>query len=166
MFARRQDKTPHIEQAEKDEHKRIITKRNIVIGLAIAAGICAICLVSIDVVIPSVKYNEAREMYRTGQYQDAVAAFQSLGDYKDSATQVLNAKYANALDLVSRKKYVDAIAIFYSLHDYKDSAAQVLNAKYVNALDLVSQKKYVDAIAILSGSVRVFSAAPSSSATL
>ena len=68
-------------------------------------------------------YDAAIGDQAAGQYDEAVSAFAALGNYADSATQVLQSKYLKAGSLAENGKYDDAIAIYDELGDYQDSAA-------------------------------------------
>lgn len=70
-------------------------------------------------------YQEAVAMMESGEYDAAIAAFEGLGDYKDSVEQVNNTRYNQALALVDEGNYDDAISIFAELGDYKDSQEQM-----------------------------------------
>ena len=114
-----------------------------------------------EVLIPyqEEKYQEAEELLKNKQFDEAAVAFEALGDYKDSADrveEVTEAKnsdaYAKAEALLSQKKYDEAAKAFKALGDYKDSARRVeeiTEAKnsdtYAKAEALLSQKKYDEA---------------------
>lgn len=81
-------------------------------------------------------YNTAIGLLNNAQYAEAIAAFTALGDYKDSAEQVvvserllteekrmaeLEAIYNDALSLIEYGEYQQAYDKLLSLGDYKDS---------------------------------------------
>lgn len=66
-------------------------------------------------------YNEAVALVQSGEYDEAVAAFEALGNYKDSAEQVQDAKYMRANALLNDKHYADAATAFAELGDYSHS---------------------------------------------
>ena len=85
-----------------------------------------------SVIIPNGKYNEAVALMEAGQYEDAIAAFDSMDGYKDSATKIkacetaiLDSKYADAVVLMEAGQYKDAIAVFEALNKYKDASEKV-----------------------------------------
>ena len=80
-----------------------------------------------------------------GQYDEAVSAFAALGNYADSATQVLQSKDLKAGSLAENGKYDDAIAIYKELGDYQDSAT--LETK-TGADKLYAAGAYAEAYAI------------------
>ena len=96
----------------------------------------------------SIAYNHAASLLESGDYDGATAAFEALGDYKDSADQAQQAQYDKAMALVSygetgsdeglslilsegeaissdanlsKMYYEEAIEIFEALGTYKDS---------------------------------------------
>ena len=79
-------------------------KRNTVIGviagIAVVAAI-AVFLVVTKVVIPGNAYNAAEALLANGQYEEAIAAFEALGDYHDAQAQ---AELAEELKIAAEKK--------------------------------------------------------------
>ena len=107
-------------------------------------------------------YNAAVALAEAGQYDEAIAAFTELGDYKDSAEQINETTYNQAVALLESENYDEAISIFTKLGNYKDSANQVEHAidlqteaallnDYQTAIDLLNTepgtKKYYKAVA-------------------
>ena len=71
-------------------------------------------------------YNTAVALAEAGQYDEAIAAFTELGEYKDSAEQSANAgEYQVALRLLDAGAYGRARAAFEALGDYKDARTYV-----------------------------------------
>lgn len=76
-------------------------------------------------------YNTAVALAEAGQYDEAIAAFTELGDYKDSAEQIEQIKdsaeqerettYNQAVTLWENGEFDEAYAAFEELGDYKDS---------------------------------------------
>lgn len=84
-------------------------------------------------------YNSAVAMAEAGKYDDAIAAFSTLGDYKDSAekiaeceTSIMDKQYDEAIELAEEGKYSEAKAAFEALDGYKDSHANIIECE--NAL--------------------------------
>lgn len=102
-------------------------------------------------------YNNAAGLLASGDYDGAAAAFEALGDYKDSADQTKQAMYDKAMALMSygesgsdeglplivpegeaissdanlsKLYYQEAIEIFESLDTYKDSRKMADSAQY------------------------------------
>lgn len=101
------------------------TKRNKKIAM-IAAPIALVAVIAGVVIFNNAKsnaksnaaYNEAVALVQSGEYDEAVAAFEALGNYKDSAEQVQDAKYMRANALLNDKHYADAATAFAELGDY------------------------------------------------
>jgi len=79
-----------------------------------------------------IKYQKATILMQKKDYEEAIEIFGSLGDFNDSATQLLNAKtqllnskYNNAMELISENKYSEAITMLISLGDFKDSEEKI-----------------------------------------
>ena len=120
----------------------------------------------------SAAYNDAAALLEAGDYDGAAKAFAAMGDYKDSAEQVLRTKYEKAMALLAYAEegskvgldiyefendaaydagsyvemyYAEAAFIFEELGDYKDSAEQIEKIKemrYQDAMALLDAGKY------------------------
>lgn len=118
----------------------------------------------------SAAYDDAAALLEEGEYNDAIAAFEALGGFKDSADRVSQAKYDKAQTLVfyaktggrkglsmilsdgeavaddadlSKMYYEEAIAIFEELDGYQDSAEQAETIQnYLHAVELVNNGDY------------------------
>ena len=115
-----------------------------------------------SVIIPSCKYNNAVALMDAGQYEEAIAAFEAVDGYKDSAdmiiaceTAILDGKYNEAVALMKAGQYEGAIAAFDALDGYKDSAdlidtceTAILDGKYNDALLLMDKGQYEEAITV------------------
>lgn len=78
-------------------------------------------------------YQRALEFAADGEYDMAISVFEMLGDYSDSAAQIVvcrNAKYQiyydKATELLEEEEYDAAKEIFTMLGDFKDSAIQAV----------------------------------------
>ena len=70
-------------------------------------------------------YNTAMEYKKNDAYEEAIAVFTTLGDYKDSATQLqecINIKYEEALSLLELGDDVKAYTMLELIGDYKNSS--------------------------------------------
>ena len=101
-------------------------KRILSIAIPAVIAVVAIFLVVTKVVIPNSNYNAAVELMNSGEYEQAIAAFEALGGYKDSANKIeecnIDIDYNAALELMEAGKYEEAYEAFIALGDYKDSA--------------------------------------------
>ena len=109
---------------------------------AVVAVIAAVLLVT-KVMIPGNAYKKAETLLESGQYEEASAAFEALGDYKDSQQRIedcktaeIEADYQAANELVEEGRFEEAIAAFQVLGDYKDSAEQIPEVYYKKAQHL------------------------------
>ena len=100
--------------AQKAKKRKRITLISVFSAVVIAAAVC----VTIFVIVPEVKYSDAQRLYDSGQYDEAAAAFEALGDFKDSAAMV---KYTQATELYSKEQYADAVTAFAELGDFRDA---------------------------------------------
>ena len=130
-----------------DKQRRAKNKKiGIVIGILTVVAAAAFLFV-IKVVIPERNYKGASALLDGGQYDEAIAAFEALGGYKDSVDQLAKAKdaketaallaeetqkeiknaeaYEEAEKLLASGDYDKAIAAFKKLGDYRDSSERV-----------------------------------------
>ena len=142
------------------EKRKKLIKKTAIIGTPILAAVIAFVILLTTVIIPTVKYSAAVDLYNAGNYDEAIMAFIALNGYKDSATQITkcetainDAKYNAAVDLYNEGKYDEAITAFKALNGYKDSATQITKCeaaindfKYYSAIDLYIAGKYDEAI--------------------
>jgi len=86
------------------------------------------------------EYNSAVELYESGAYEEAIDAFQMLGDYKDSRSKlrkakkaleqkILEEKYSHAVALFEAEQYDKALAAFEEISDYSDSKSYINTCK-------------------------------------
>ena len=122
-----------------------------VLVIAIAAGI-----VMAKAVIPKQRTEKAYQngiiLMESGQYDDAIAAFEALGDYKDSASKIHEAEelkiekaYSEAEKLLSDKKYDEAAAAFEALGEYGDAEGKIKEALYMKASEYYDSGDYKSA---------------------
>ena len=71
--------------AKKQKKKRTIARVSV---LAAACACVAVILLVTQVIIPNKNYNNAVALMEAGNYDEAIAAFTELGDYKDSADKI------------------------------------------------------------------------------
>lgn len=75
-------------------------------------------------------------------YDEAISVFESLGDFKDSKEQVVEATYQQACARLEKGYFDLAISDFEALGDYKDSKSQIPEAKYRKANSLLKKEEY------------------------
>ena len=120
--------------AAKKAQKAKTRKIGMIAAAAAIVVIAAIVLVT-KVVLPAQNYNKAVALMGSGSYDEAIAAFEAMGDYKDAAAKSeecatlkeqaeLEAAYQEAVTLMESGSYDEAIAAFEAMGDYKDAAAK------------------------------------------
>lgn len=131
-------------------------------------------LKTVDVAKLESAYEEAVNVYNSGNYNKAIEQFSVLGSYKESFTYITNshnaikqqeeeaiqraleAIYQEATALYNKGQYEKAIEKFEEIIEYKDSRDMIatcetaitntaLESSYVSAKALYSQKKYSEA---------------------
>lgn len=134
-----------------------MNKRFLFIKKAAALLIAAVLILSLSACSDKKReYKAAEELYNEGSFLSAAAAFESLGDYKDSAEMKIKAgeaakeqDYLYACDAFDRGVYDLAIQIFAELGDYRDSQEKyksaVSEAAYKRAVSLMGEGNYTAA---------------------
>lgn len=131
--------------------ERKVAKRKANIKIAISV-IFTTALVALAIVayitqslIPDKHYNEAVELFNDGKYDEAIAAFEKLGDYKDSAEQI---KTVEQTKQAAREDEIDSL-----IEETKESIAPYIEvlSQETNGLELEVTQEFVDNI----GSVNV-----------
>ena len=130
------------------------------------AGVCvmlALFLITLAVyffIVPQTKYNDAIALLEEEKYDEATAAFEDLGDYRDSEAKIeeiktilLDQKYDAAVELLNAEKYDEATAVFEELGNHRDSKAKIeeikiilLDKQYEEAEKLFNAGKYDEAL--------------------
>ena len=99
-------------------------KRAFILAPIAIAAICAGTIIFRNVQ-KSADYNNAFALMESGDYSRAIAAFESLGDYKDSAAQIQNVKnerdYVQAVHFLEQGEDENAYQVFRQLGSYKDT---------------------------------------------
>ena len=115
------------ERREKEEQARraAAKKKRTTAILSILAVLAVVAFIVVTkVIIPEQKrnasYQEAAKLLSQGKYDDAVGAFQKLGNYKDSQTKLMETVYQQATNLYAAGNYTEAYNKFMTLTDYKD----------------------------------------------
>ena len=111
------------EKAAQQKTRKIIAITGIVAVLAVA-----IFMVVTKIVIPTKQYNAAMEQFTSGDYEGAEAAFELLGDYKDSTEKCTEAAYAAAESHYASGEYAEAAMMFFRASDYENSKARYIEA--------------------------------------
>jgi hypothetical protein len=129
------------------ENKIADAKKKQKIKIMIIAAAVAVVLIGAsaflvyqNVLAPNKAYNAALQLQQDGKYDEAVVAFEAMGNYKDSEAQVQQSLYLKAHNYLSLGQYDDAIEQFKSLGDYSDSAEMVKESTLQKATEMYSDK--------------------------
>lgn len=138
------------EEEERERAKKAAERAALRKKIAKISAIAAIVAVIISlglllnkyVLIPLREYNDAIALMDAGQYDEAIIAFDAMGDYKDSAiksdecrTAILDGKYNDALALMEAGNYEEAIAILRTITFHRDSSDKLSEAKLTQQND-------------------------------
>ena len=91
-----------LKEAEDAKKATVKVRKNMRIGLAVAAAVITAMIFVVKVIVPAVNYSKAEKLLASGDYDGVITALTSLGEYKNSAAMRMEA--ANA------KNYVQAEA--------------------------------------------------------
>lgn len=125
--AKRAAEAARLAAEEKERRKKQLAKvrKWLAIAAAAAAVIVAAILVTTKVILPNSKYNTAVKLLEEEKYDEAIAAFEALGEYKDAAEMKREANYQKAAQLLKSGNYDEAIAAFRAIEGYGDSTERI-----------------------------------------
>ena len=143
--------TGKTEPAKTEKKNR--SKLLLPIGAAVVCALVAFALLWKPVIRPNLDYKTAIRHMEAGQYEEAIAAFEALEGYKDSAQRItdceagiLERQYEAAVSLMEQGSYTQALSLLEALDGYPDRAA-ILELRYQAAVSLMEQGNYAEAIA-------------------
>ncbi len=133
----------------KKSKKLIIAAIVLVVFIGLAA-------VGWYIILPSIQYNNAIELYKNEEYLQAAEIFDKLEEYKESPSYSEKSKnkynYNLAVTMVENKEFEQAIPVFEVLGDFKDSEDYlencIIEAKYNRACTLMESGCYEDALTL------------------
>lgn len=119
-------------QAEIDrieaEKRAAQNKKTAKVVIPIVAAMIVFVIILNSVIIPNSNYNDAVALMDNGKYEEAIAIFEVLDGYKDSAeqidkcmTSILDGKYNNAIALLGKGDYAAAHTLFRNVNGHRDS---------------------------------------------
>ena len=104
----------------------------VAVGFGVINILIILLLVICFIIVPNAKYNEAMSLFNNEKYEQAIIAFENLGNYKDCSFKIEEAKealleelYGIAEDAYKNQQYVEAIKVYEELGDYKDSKDKI-----------------------------------------
>ena len=146
------------EEQKTDAGRKAAPKRKkragriLAILVPVIAVLAALTVLIPTAVLPAVRrssaYSAAEDLYRAGQYAEAMEAFEALGGYRDSAERagscadaIMEPQYEDAHHLFENGQYAEAMEAFGALGGYQDSAERaeacrtILDGRYEAALE-------------------------------
>lgn len=94
------------------------------------------------------EYELAQTCYEEGIYEQAVKAYEVLGQYELSVSRLPVARYAWAEELQANEQYKEASEQFAILGETSDSASRTIECSYLYGKQLLDAKSYDDAKAV------------------
>lgn len=154
---KKKEEQMRLEAEHKAEERRIAIerlirkwKRIILTSVAVVATVTAMTLLTINVILPAVKYNNALKLFESNDFDAAIASFDNLDNYRDSKDKVIEVTYAKALHALEDGDYTTAIDSFSCIpDDYEDTHQRILESKYMLAMSYMAEKDYDQAITTL-----------------
>lgn len=112
----------------------------------IAALIVAALLLSVNVILPAIKYARADRLVEKGQYTQAIEIYSGMKASEKRDTRIAAAHYASAESLLAQKEFDKARLQFTKAGNYKDAVQRIFATHYAYAEDLLAQKEYEKAV--------------------
>jgi tetratricopeptide (TPR) repeat protein len=147
---------PQEPQAQATPKKSKKSKKPLIIALG---AVLLVIMLAVGAVVGfniyrSSTYDDALAALNTGDYQQALETFESLGDYRDAPALVLRAQqeidYAAAQALLDAEDYEAAREAFLELGDFKDARTLATlcqqNIDYRTALDAFEAGNFEEAL--------------------
>lgn len=141
------------EEQARQTAERIRKRKQATVIVSACAVIIALILFYAHVIKPHNDYHRAAELMESGDYSSALTIFRSLGEYRDSSSQVEACRYAlfepdyqKAVAYMAGADYEQASALFERTRTYKDSDALLSECRQA-----IDENEYADALALMEG---------------
>ena len=123
--------------AERKTKEEVAKKAKIaIIVIAVVAVAFAAVLLYNNVIKPNSIYSSAVSAMTTGNYDEATAIFESLGNYKDAATQAQESQYQKGVSLMVSERYDEATDTFLAMNHLEwDRGSNLLSNKAIEAVE-------------------------------
>ena len=140
-------------EAEKKQRSRKKTRKVflIIICIILAAVLSVAAVFAVkNYVIPGMAYNKAEKLMENGSYDEAIAEFNKLGDFKNSSDMVSNCFYLKITELIEMGRYSEAKDVLSSSglleSNYNGSSELQKECIYLIGKEYYMLGKYSDAI--------------------
>ena len=114
--------------------KKTINKKILIISVSISLAVIISLLLVFFLIVPSVKYNHAKELLESGKYELAYSEFLSIEGFSNTEDMLSECRYLQAIKYRDAGDYEAANQIFKSLGNYRDSKSLI----HVHVFKLVS----------------------------
>ncbi len=111
--------TPKVEKVSKP--KKPINKKLWITVSSISLAVVIILILLPTLIIPSAKYNRAKNLMENGDYELAYSAFLALDEFSDSESMLSECRYLQAIKYRDAGDHEAANKIFKSLGNYRNS---------------------------------------------
>lgn len=128
-------------QPEKVKNKKGHKGLVLVILIILLAGVLAGLKYGPDL-INNYKYDKAVELADSGNFEEAVKAFNELGQYSDSQEKSRECEYNHALKLEKEGKYAEAKLAFENLGVYQDALTRAQACAYNEGKEALENKNF------------------------
>ena len=162
LAAERQAEVERIESEKRTFEERQKAKvRGIVIAAVSVVAVIAVAISVISNSNKSASYDKAMELYSMGQYEEARAVFEDLGDYSDAASYVSTIdnlltdrenKYEKGVSYYEKGAYSECIASLADISGYLDAESYIeksVEAIYQQATEYYSASDFEKAKELL-----------------
>ncbi len=112
----------------KDEQKKLRRRKGLR-GLLLAVSVVLVTMIVSDLV-SLVRFNRAGKLHQQGQFDEAIAAYQELGTFRQADRMAYAVRYDKALALREAGEYDQALDIFIRLRYFSDAPQQYLATLY------------------------------------
>ena len=127
------------EKAAAEKKKKLKKTVSIISAVAVVCIVAAVILVT--VVIPNSQYNAAVALMESGNYDEAIAAFEEMNGYKDSREQIGNIYCLQGIREMEAGNYEEALALFEDASRRVAVSEEMDECYYQMARDLICQWK-------------------------
>lgn len=112
----------------------------------IAALIVAALILTVNVIIPAVKYAMADKLVKNGQYTQAIEAYSAMEASEKRDTRIAATHYAFAESLLVQEEFDKAVIQFKKAGNYEDAETRINATYYAHAEELLADGEYEQAV--------------------